>query len=166
MRKTSPDPKIAPSDITPYDKYVSRRALLAGGLGLAAAQAIGRFGGEAFGQAAPAALTYTRNAALSVADAPNSYKDITTYNNYYEFGTDKSDPAQNSQGFRPQPWKVTVSGEAEVSGSYTLEDILKPHPLEERIYRLRCVEAWSMIVPWIGFPFGGLIQRFKPTSKA
>jgi len=167
MRKTSPDlVKIAPSDITPYDKYVSRRALLAGGLGLAAAQAIGRFGGEAFGQAAPAALTYTRNAALSVADAPNSYKDITTYNNYYEFGTDKSDPAENSQKFRPLPWNVTVAGEAEVTGTYSIEDILKPHPLEERIYRMRCVEAWSMIVPWVGFPLGDLLKRFKPTSKA
>jgi sulfoxide reductase catalytic subunit YedY len=166
MRKISPDPKIAPSDITPYDKYVSRRALLAGGLGLAAAQAMGRFGGEAFGQAAPAALTYTRNAALSVADAPNSYKDITTYNNYYEFGTDKSDPAENSQKFRPLPWNVTVAGEAEVTGTYSIEDILKPHPLEERIYRMRCVEAWSMIVPWVGFPLGDLLKRFKPTSKA
>jgi sulfoxide reductase catalytic subunit YedY len=167
MRKTSPDlVKIAPSDITPYDKYVSRRALLAGGLGLAAAQAIGRFGGEAFGQAAPAALTYTRNAALSVADAPNSYKDITTYNNYYEFGTDKSDPAENSQKFRPLPWNVTVAGEAEVTGTYSIEDLLKPHPLEERIYRMRCVEAWSMIVPWVGFPLGDLLKRFKPTSKA
>jgi sulfoxide reductase catalytic subunit YedY len=167
MRKTSPDlVKITPSDITPYDKYVSRRALLAGGLGLAAAQAMGRFGGEAFGQAAPAALTYTRNAALSVADAPNSYKDITTYNNYYEFGTDKSDPAENSQKFRPLPWNVTVAGEAEVTGTYSIEDLLKPHPLEERIYRMRCVEAWSMIVPWVGFPLGDLLKRFKPTSKA
>jgi sulfoxide reductase catalytic subunit YedY len=166
MRKTAHElRRIVPSDITPYDKYVSRRALLAGGMGLAGAQILGRWG-ESFGQSNPAELTYTRNAALSVADAPNSYKDITTYNNYYEFGTDKSDPAQNSQGFRPQPWKVTVSGEAEVLGSYTLEDIVKPHPLEERIYRLRCVEAWSMIVPWVGFPLGDLLKRFKPTSKA
>jgi sulfoxide reductase catalytic subunit YedY len=166
MRKTAHElGLIVPSDITPYAKYVSRRALLAGGVGLAAAQTLGRWG-ESFGQSGPAELTFTRNAALSVTDPPNSYKDITTYNNYYEFGTDKSDPAQYSQGFRPQPWKVTVSGEAEVSGSYTLEDILKPHPLEERIYRLRCVEAWSMIVPWVGFPLGDLLKRFKPTSKA
>jgi sulfoxide reductase catalytic subunit YedY len=166
MRKTAHElRRIVPSDITPHDKYVSRRALLAGGVGLAAAQTLGRWG-ESFGQSGPAELTYTHNAALSVTDPPNSYKDITTYNNYYEFGTDKSDPAQNSQGFRPQPWKVAVSGEAEVGGSYTLEDILKPHPLEERIYRLRCVEAWSMIVPWVGFPLGDLLKRFKPTSKA
>jgi sulfoxide reductase catalytic subunit YedY len=82
--------------------------LLAGGVGLAAAQTLGRWG-ESFGQSSPAELTYTHNAALSVTDAPNSYKDITAYNNYYEFGTDKSDPAQNSQGFRPQPWKVNVA---------------------------------------------------------
>ena len=174
MRKTPPDARITPSDITPYDKYVSRRALLAGGLGLAAAQAAGRWGealgaagpGGTAGQAALATLKVTRNAEFSVADAPNSYKDITTYNNYYEFGTDKSDPAENAQHFNSQPWNVTIGGEAEVTGTFGLEDILKPHPLEERIYRMRCVEAWSMIVPWVGFSLGDLLQRFKPTSKA
>jgi len=157
--------KIAPSEITPYDRYVSRRTVLAGGLGLAATQSIGGFVRSAFGQSA-AALTYVRNAALSVTTAPNSYKDITTYNNYYEFGTDKSDPSENSQKFRTQPWNVTVGGEAEVTGTFSLEDILKPHPLEERVYRLRCVEAWSMVVPWVGFSLGDLLKRFKPTSKA
>jgi sulfoxide reductase catalytic subunit YedY len=172
MRKKSYElRKIAPSDITPYDAYLSRRAVLVGGIGLAAVQALGRFGGVAFGEAtigqsSPATLTYTRNAALSVTDAPNSYKDITTYNNYYEFGTDKSDPAENAQKFRTQPWSVTVSGEAEVTGTFTLEDILKPHPLEERVYRMRCVEAWSMTVPWVGFPLGDMLKRFRPTSKA
>jgi sulfoxide reductase catalytic subunit YedY len=172
MQKNSAGPgKIVPSDITPCHKYVSRRALLAGGIVLAASQTIGRLGGSAFGgaaidQSAPAALTYARNAAMSVTDAPNSYKDITTYNNYYEFGTDKSDPAENAQKFRTQPWNLTVGGEAEITGTFTLEDILKPHPLEERVYRMRCVEAWSMIVPWVGFPLGDLIKRFKPTSKA
>jgi methionine sulfoxide reductase catalytic subunit len=167
MRKTSPNSaRIVPSDITPYEKYLSRRALIAGGLGLAAAQTLGRFGGEAFGQSTAAPLAYTRNAAMSVTEAPNSYKDISTYNNYYEFGTDKSDPAENAQQFRTRPWNVTIGGEAEVTGTYGIEDILKPHPLEERIYRLRCVEAWSMIVPWVGFPLGDLLKRFKPTSKA
>jgi sulfoxide reductase catalytic subunit YedY len=132
---------------------------------LAAAQTIGGFARDAFAQPA-GALAYVRNAALSVPDAPNSYSDITTYNNYYEFGTDKSDPAQNAQKFRTQPWNVTIGGEAEVTGTFGLEDILKPHPLEERVYRLRCVEAWSMVVPWIGFPLGDLLKRFKPTSKA
>jgi sulfoxide reductase catalytic subunit YedY len=166
MRKKSvAPPKIVPSDITPYDQYVSRRALLAGGLGLAAVQGLGGFPNMAFAQSG-AALTYKRNEALSVKDAPNSYQDITTYNNYYEFGTDKSDPAENAQQFRTKPWSLTIGGEAEVTGTFTLEDILKPHPLEERIYRMRCVEAWSMIVPWIGFPLGDLLKRFKPTAKA
>src|ERR1700731_3725339 len=141
MRKRSDDSvKIVPSDITPYEQYLSRRSLIAGGLGLSAVQSMGGFLGSAFGQS-PAALNYVRNAALSVTDAPNSYADITTYNNYYEFGTDKSDPSENSQKFRTQPWSVTVGGEAEVTGTFTLEDMLKPHPLEERVYRLRCDEA-------------------------
>jgi sulfoxide reductase catalytic subunit YedY len=166
MKHTTPgSPRIVASDITPYEKFVSRRTVLAGGVGLAAAQTLGRFGGDARAQS-PAALTYTKNAALSVTDAPNSYKDITTYNNYYEFGTDKSDPAENSQKFQPSPWHVTIGGEAEVTGTFSLEDIMKPHPLEERIYRMRCVEAWSMIIPWVGFPLADLIKRFKPTSKA
>jgi methionine sulfoxide reductase catalytic subunit len=166
MRMKAKDPaKIVPSDITPYHRYLSRRALLAGGLGLAAAQGLGGLAGRAFGQS-PGALTYARNHALSVTDPPNTYQDITTYNNYYEFGTDKSDPSENAQKFRTQPWNVTVGGEAEVTGTFSLEDILKPHALEERVYRLRCVEAWSMVVPWIGFPLGDLLKRFKPTSKA
>jgi sulfoxide reductase catalytic subunit YedY len=166
MRQTPKNsPKIMPSDITPYERYLSRRAVLAGGLSMAAVHGIGAFPRPAFGQAA-SALAYVRNASLSVTEPPNSFADITTYNNYYEFGTDKSDPSQNSQKFRTQPWNVTVGGEAEVTGTFSLEDILKPHPLEERVYRLRCVEAWSMVVPWIGFPLGDLLKRFKPTSKA
>jgi sulfoxide reductase catalytic subunit YedY len=166
MRRNSSDPaKIVPSAITPYDKYLSRRSLLAGGLGWAAAQSIGGFPRDAFGQSL-GTLLYERNAVFSVKDTPTSYKDITTYNNYYEFGTDKSDPSQNAQKFRTQPWNLTVGGEAEVKGTFALEDILKPHPLEERVYRLRCVEAWSMVVPWIGFPLADLLRRFKPTSKA
>ena len=183
VRRTWSDSvKIHPSDITPEHRLVSRRALLAGGAGVAALAALSAAGlsgaGRAFaeqtppagdaaaGAGAPGALTFTRNAALSVAETPNSYQDITTYNNYYEFGTDKSDPAEYAQKFRTHPWTVTVGGEAEVTGKFDLEDILKPHPLEERVYRLRCVEAWSMVVPWIGFPLGDLLKRFKPTSKA
>jgi methionine sulfoxide reductase catalytic subunit len=166
MRKRPAAPiKIKPSDITPYGRYLSRRTLLAAGVGFAAVQGMGGFARDAFGQTG-AALTYVRNAALSVAQPPNSYTDISTYNNYYEFGTDKSDPSDNAQKFRTQPWNVTVGGEAEVAGTFSLEDILKPHPLEERVYRLRCVEAWSMVVPWVGFPLGDLLKRFKPTSKA
>ena len=166
MRKPLTDPsRIPPSEITPYRHYLSRRALLAGSLGLAGMQAMGGFARRASGQSA-AALAYVRNAALSLNEAPNSYRDITTYNNYYEFGTDKSDPAENAQKFRTQPWNLTIAGEAEATGTFSLEDILKPHPLEERVYRLRCVEAWSMVVPWVGFPLADLLRRFKPTSKA
>jgi methionine sulfoxide reductase catalytic subunit len=166
MRKTERNSvKIAPSDITPYERYLSRRAVLAGALGFAATQGLGGCAPRAYGQSA-ADLTYVRNAALSVTEPPTPYKDITTYNNYYEFGTDKSDPSENAQAFRTRPWNVTIGGEAEVTGTFSLEDILKPHPLEERVYRMRCVEAWSMVVPWVGFPLGDLLKRFKPTSKA
>ncbi len=104
---------------------------------------------------------------MSIADAPNSFEDITTYNNYYEFGTDKSDPAGQCAGISSRsPGALTVDGEAEVKGNFTIEDILKPHALEERVYRLRCVEGWSMVIPWTGFPLADLIKRFKPTSKA
>ena len=158
---------IIPSDITPLDTYLSRRAVLSGGLALAASQVTGHFLNKALAQSPTgAALTYTHNAAFSVTDAPNSLKDISTYNNYYEFGTDKSDPAEKSTAFRTQPWNVSVGGECEVTGTFALEDILKPHPLEERIYRMRCVEAWSMIIPWVGFPLADLLKRFKPTAKA
>ena len=173
MRRTrSNSVKILPSDITPPERYLSRRSVLAAGLGLAALQTLGGLGEDAHGEGTqpgapqPGALTYTRNAEFSIAEAPNSYKDITTYNNFYEFGTDKSDPAEYAHLLRTRPWNVAVGGEAEVTGSFSIEDILKPHPLEERIYRLRCVEAWSMVIPWIGFPLGDLLKRFKPTSKA
>jgi sulfoxide reductase catalytic subunit YedY len=156
---------IAPSEITPEDKFLSRRAVLAGGLSLAVAQSVG-FEGRAWGQDTGAPLSYTRNAQYSVTDTPNSFKDISTYNNYYEFGTDKNDPSEHAQQFRTRPWSVTVDGECEVKGTFDLEDILKPNPLQERIYRMRCVEAWSMIIPWVGFPLADLLKRFKPTSNA
>lgn len=167
MRGAWPDTtKIVPSDITPYEKYCSRRTLIAGGLGLAAAGLSGLMRSAQAQTATGAALTYTHNAQYSVIDTPNSFKDISTYNNYYEFGTDKSDPSENAQKFQTRPWTVVIGGECEAPGTFALDDILKPHPLEERIYRMRCVEAWSMIVPWVGFPLADLIKRFKPTSKA
>ena len=158
----TPSTKILPSEITPPEVFFNRRqaiaaALAAGMAGLASAEEP---------QPAGAKLKYSQNPRYSVGDKPNSYEDISSYNNFYEFGTDKSDPKANAQQFRTKPWSVTVAGEAEVKGTFTLEDILKPHALEERIYRLRCVEAWSMIVPWVGFPLADLVKRFKPTSRA
>jgi sulfoxide reductase catalytic subunit YedY len=155
---------IRPSEITPENVYLDRRrllqaALVAGVAGL----------GGAWSQAAPAdvaPLQYKRNDKYSLSEAQNSYEDITSYNNFYEFGIDKGAPAANSGRFKPAPWSVAVSGECESKGTFALEDILKGHALEERVYRLRCVEAWSMVIPWIGVPLADVLKRFKPTSKA
>lgn len=154
---------ILPSQITTEGTYINRRALLQ------AALAAGVTGiGAAWPQLAAATtdLKFKRNEAFSTTEAPNTYEDVTGYNNFYEFGTGKSDPAANSGRFKPTPWTVTISGEAETTGKFALEDFLKPHPLEERVYRLRCVEAWSMVIPWVGVPLGDVLKRFKPTSKA
>jgi len=95
-----------------------------------------------------------------------SYEDATTYNNFYEFGTDKEDPARYAGSLKPDPWSVVVEGEANKTGTYNLEDILQKAQMEERIYHFRCVEAWSMTVPWVGFSLGDMLKRFEPTSKA
>ncbi len=160
MRRTRTSLQPLPSEITPPDRYFSRRDVITA---LAAAGAVGT-GLPREVSAAP--LKYTRNPRFSLNEDINSLEDITTYNNFYEFGTDKADPAQNSGKFKPRPWAVVVAGECAKPGTYTLEDILKPHALEERVYRLRCVEAWSMVIPWVGFPLGALLKRFEPTSKA
>jgi len=154
--------RIKPSEITPHGDYLNRRQILAAAVAAGATLAMPAFAAEPAG----AKLKFARNAKLSVTDAPNTFEDITTYNNFYEFGTGKADPAANSHTLQTQPWSVTIAGEAEVTGTFTLEEILRPHALEERIYRLRCVEAWSMVIPWVGFPLRDLIGRFKPTSKA
>jgi sulfoxide reductase catalytic subunit YedY len=113
-----------------------------------------------------AKLDYRVTAAFSTDEEQTPYQHVTEYNNFYEFGTDKYSPAQKAHSLTTRPWSVTVEGEVAKPGTYTLEDILKPHALEERIYRLRCVERWSMVIPWVGFPLADLIKRFEPTSKA
>lgn len=107
-----------------------------------------------------------KKSPYSTADKLNSLEDITTYNNFYEFGTSKKDPHKNATEFNPHPWSLTVEGECEKPGVYDLEDFMKPSMLEERIYRLRCVEGWSMVIPWVGFPLASMLKDFKPTSKA
>lgn len=99
-------------------------------------------------------------------EKPTPYEDVTTYNNFYEFGTDKASPALTAGSLRAHPWTVRIDGEVDRPGDYALEDILRWHPLEERVYRLRCVEAWSMVIPWVGFPLGDLLRRVGPTSGA
>jgi sulfoxide reductase catalytic subunit YedY len=160
-------PRISPSTITPERLYRGRRELLKlFGLG-----AVGLAAGCHSEPAPPAQSASAVSAAVSPPGAPagevqTTFKDATHYNNYYEFGTSKSDPAQNSAQFHPQPWSVEVAGQAEVTGRFTLEDLLKPHTPEERIYRLRCVEGWSMVIPWRGIPLGDVLKRFKPTAQA
>jgi methionine sulfoxide reductase catalytic subunit len=96
----------------------------------------------------------------------NEYQDIATYNNFYEFGTEKGDPAVNAHTLKTTPWKVKIDGLVSKPADYNLDDIVKPQALEERIYRLRCVERWSMVIPWIGFPLSTLLKRIEPTSNA
>lgn len=103
---------------------------------------------------------------LSIEEDPNTFEEITGYNNFYELGTGKDDPARNASALNTDPWSITVSGECAKPGTYALEDILDPMDFEERIYRFRCVERWSMVIPWTGFSLADLINRFEPTGNA
>ena len=163
MRKYMNAKRIKPSQITPESVFLNRRRLLqsamAAGIvpGALASAAVIPAGGEFENlQSWPGSLT----------EEPNSWEDITSYNNYYEFGMGKEDPARYAHMLVTDPWSVEVTGEADKTGTYALEDILRPHTLEDRIYRFRCVEAWSMIVPWVGFPLADLLRRFEPNSNA
>jgi sulfoxide reductase catalytic subunit YedY len=111
-------------------------------------------------------LEGVQKSPVSTDEPLTPYEDITNYNNFYEFDTDKYSPAKLAKNFRTKPWSVVVEGEVNKPAVYQLEDLIKPHALEERIYRLRCVEGWSMVIPWVGFPLGDVIKRFEPTSKA
>jgi sulfoxide reductase catalytic subunit YedY len=163
MRKRVDD-GIKPSEITPESVFMNRRTLLT------AAVAAGLLPSMMSSEAAtiPANGTFTdvKKWPDSTTEKANTLEEISGYNNYYEFGTNKTDPAKYAHTLKTSPWSVQVSGEAAKTGTFTLEDILKPHALEERIYRLRCVEAWSMVIPWVGFSLGDLLKRFEPTSKA
>jgi sulfoxide reductase catalytic subunit YedY len=149
-------------EITPYDMYLNRRAFI---FGAAAAFALGPGGANA---APPAGqpLKATPNPAYKVEDPPTPVKDVTTYNNFYEFGVNKEDPARLAQTLKPRPWSVRVDGLALKPQTFDIDDILKMAPLEERVYSLRCVEAWSMVIPWIGFPLATLLKRVEPTGQA
>ncbi len=144
---------------------VARRDFLRGAALLGAAAALP---GLACGSDARAGrrLAGVKAGAFSSDEEPTSFEDATRYNNFYELGTDKRDPSRNASRLRTEPWSVVVEGEVGKPGRIALEDLLKPHPLEERVYRLRCVEAWSMVIPWVGFPLGDVLKRFEPTSRA
>jgi len=163
---------IKSSEITDEAVYLDRRRFMGGAAGLTAAAASGLLlPGAASAlvsdpKATGAALPGIVDGPFSTDEDLTPYKDVTRYNNFYEFGTGKRDPANNAGRFKPKPWKVKVMGECEKPGDYDLDDIIGQHALEERIYRLRCVEAWSMVVPWTGVPLGPVLKRFQPTSKA
>ncbi|WP_166364457.1 protein-methionine-sulfoxide reductase catalytic subunit MsrP [Pseudomonas akapageensis] len=167
------------SEVTPEALYLSRRTLLGGSMAALAVGSLPTWAGAAEvsryadveAGAAPSWLSEKLKAtqwqAVTVkGEAITPFKDATHYNNFYEFGTGKGDPAQNAGALKTEPWTVVVDGEVGKPGRYVLEDFVKPYQLEERIYRLRCVEAWSMVIPWIGFPISALLKQVEPTSKA
>ena len=153
---------ILPSEITPPDLYRERRRFMQGMGALAAGAILG---------AAPEAragvkLPGVRASLYKLDDTRTPYKDVTTYNNFYEFGTGKDDPAKNAGSLKTRPWTVTIEGEVANPRVYDIDTLLKLAPLEERVYRMRCVEGWSMVIPWVGFPLREIIRRAEPTGNA
>ncbi len=154
---------IKSSEITSKSTYLSRRNFLKTSIntGIAGSGLI------LAGNTSAAKLNDIQKSRYSTLEEElTDFDDITTYNNFYEFGTAKEDPARYSSQFNPKPWTVKIDGECNKPGEIGLEDLLKPHPLEERIYRLRCVEAWSMVIPWVGIPLADVLKRFEPTANA
>ena len=143
------------SMVTPESVYLSRRRFLATALATSAALKVGQ----------AASLNFVKS-PLSTTEKQSTFQTITTYNNYYEFGTDKEDPSKNAKTLRTRPWTVAIEGAVEKPLTLDIDTVLKIAPLEERVYRHRCVEAWSIVVPWIGFPLSELVKVAKPTSKA
>ncbi|MCC6474443.1 MAG: protein-methionine-sulfoxide reductase catalytic subunit MsrP [Burkholderiales bacterium] len=155
---------IAPSEITASDVYRRRREFVQAAGMLALGAAAGAFAGRSQAQQGVKFAGIAKS-AFSTSEKPNTFKDIAGYNNFYEFGTDKDDPAAYAGRLRTRPWTVVVEGEVHKPRTFAIEELLK-FPLEERIYRLRCVEAWSMVIPWIGFEFNRIARLVEPTSRA
>lgn len=170
---------IPSSEITPESIYNSRREFMRGtmsaaalGVGMAAAPDLLAAPSQVVDKDLPGPDWLKQQIAAAktnqekISENLTPYEHVTGYNNFYEYGYDKTDPAAKSHILKPHPWSVEIAGEVAKPGTYTLEDLLKGVSLEERIYRLRCVEAWSMVVPWVGFPLADLIKRFEPTGNA
>jgi sulfoxide reductase catalytic subunit YedY len=154
---------IPSSDITPESVYLDRRRFMGSvAAGAAAALVPGSIAACEPAEGRPAAGTEP----AGQEDEPTPFEDVTSYNNFYEFGTDKGDPERHAGSLRTRPWSVAVEGHVAKPATYDLEDFLRPHTLEDRVYRLRCVEAWSMVIPWRGFELRRLIERVQPTSNA
>ncbi len=151
------------SEITPEPVYRRRRELMAAAISAPLLTLAGCADGKeeaiAAAEQAPAGIDAKNTETLT------TFEDITTYNNFYEFGTSKSDPAKNAHTLKTSPWSISVAGHAEVTGDMALEDLLKDLTVEERVYRLRCVEGWSMVIPWLGVPLAAVLKKLKPTSK-
>ena len=159
-------PDIRPSEITDESLYLRRREFLqAAAVPVLAAAAAG-LAPVALAAAQDDPLPNVRKGAITINEPWTPYEDVTTYNNFYEFGTDKADPARNVRSFRLRPWTVKIDGLVNKPGDYGVDDLMKAQPLEERVYRLRCVEAWSMVIPWVGFSLRDVINRVEPQSGA
>jgi methionine sulfoxide reductase catalytic subunit len=154
---------IAPSEITPREVYMRRREFLAGAAALGLVPGLSALL-PADAQAAP--LTAAPSPLSTTGEEKTSLADITSYNNFYEFGTDKGDPARHAHRLTTKPWKVKIDGLVNKGGDYDFDDLVKPARLEERIYRMRCVEGWSMVIPWIGFPLAEVLKRVEPQGSA
>jgi len=161
--------ELREDEVTPESLYVRRRDFLslgaAGALGLAATAV--SLSCDAAGKDNPSpTFSNLKRGNFAGDEKQTPWSDVTTYNNYYEFGTGKGDPAENARAFHTRPWTVAIEGEINKPEVVDIDDLIKRFPLEERIYRMRCVEAWSMVIPWVGFPLAELIKRADPTSNA
>lgn len=154
---------VLPSEITSQALYLRRRDFIKAGLGIGASLILPT--AEAAPQPA-APFSTARKSAFSISDEPTSHHDITHYNNYYEFGTSKADPARHADTLQTRPWTVSIEGLVKQPKTLGIEDILKLMPLEERIYRMRCVEGWSMVIPWVGLPLASLLKQVEPLGSA
>jgi sulfoxide reductase catalytic subunit YedY len=161
----TPASDMRSSDITDERLYLRRREFMKAAAVPAAAALAGLSPARLLG-ARQDPIPNVRKGVITTDEALTPWEDVTTYNNFYEFGTDKSDPARNARNFRPKPWTVKIDGLVNKPGDYNLEDLIKPQVLEERVYRLRCVEAWSMVIPWVGFSLGDLVKRVEPQGGA
>ncbi len=153
--------RMTSNDITDPTVYVNRRQWMVGAAALALMP-----GEDTAGAAQGQALKAVRNDAQSLRETPTKFEAATTYNNFYEFGVDKDDPARLAGTLKPRPWAVQVDGLVHKPKTYDIEDLLRLAPLEERVYSLRCVEGWSMVIPWIGYPLAALLRRVEPTGTA
>lgn len=158
---------VKSSEITPRSIFDQRRKFLKTAAVAGAGLAIGSIGGSAEArQPKLPNVVKSKWSEKALGEELTSYRSITAYNNFYEFGTGKNDPVVYAKDFEPKPWAVKVDGLCENPGTYSYEDLVKPHQLEERVYRFRCVEAWSMVVPWVGIPLADVIKRMGPTGDA